>query len=274
MTNQAISTQEALGKFRKQLNSRREVLFNILPTHIDVKKISEMAATEVANNPYLLSLDRGSLLSSVVQAAKLGLEIGNGLGHAYLVPFGNKCQLIVGYRGMLELARRSKQIKQLTANVVREKDLFEYEYGFETKLKHIKTLKGPGEVICAYSGIVTTDGGRYLEVMSLEEIRKIQLFSESKRKNVTYKNPWRDYFDQMAIKTVIRRQLKFAPTSIEVEKAIILDELGESGQQPNILEGEFDNTQNEKEALPSSEKGTQEIIDKLKVSETEPTTDK
>ncbi|EKF2878464.1 recombinase RecT, partial [Escherichia coli] len=80
----------------------------------------------------------------IVQCSQLGLEPGSALGHAYLLPFGNKneksgkknVQLIIGYRGMIDLARRSGQIASLSARVVREGDEFNFEFGLDEKLIH------------------------------------------------------------------------------------------------------------------------------------------
>ena len=59
-----------------------------------------------------------SLMSAIVKASQLGLEVGSAMGHAYLVPYKTEATLIIGYRGMLALARRSGEIQSITARVV------------------------------------------------------------------------------------------------------------------------------------------------------------
>ncbi|HDI5730787.1 TPA: recombinase RecT, partial [Salmonella enterica subsp. enterica serovar Typhisuis] len=94
--------------------------------------------------PALGDCDTMSFVSAIVQCSQLGLEPGGALGHAYLLPFGNRneksgkknVQLIIGYRGMIDLARRSGQIASLSARVVREGDDFSFEFGLEEKLVH------------------------------------------------------------------------------------------------------------------------------------------
>ena len=69
--------------------------------------------------PKLLECTRESLLACIVQCAQLGLEPDGLLGQAYLIPFYNgrknryECQLIVGYKGLLKLARQSAEISSL-----------------------------------------------------------------------------------------------------------------------------------------------------------------
>ena len=79
-------------------------------------------------------------------SAQLGLEPGT-LGYCYLVPYQNKktgqleIQFQLGYKGILELVRRSGQVENIEARVVYEKDKFDFEYGLTPKLVHKPALK-------------------------------------------------------------------------------------------------------------------------------------
>src|SRR5699024_349340 len=112
--------------------SMKEQLAAALPRHMTAERMIRIATTEIRKVPALGNCDTMSFVSAIVQCSQLGLEPGSALGHAYLLPFGNKneksgkknVQLIIGYRGMIDLARRSGQIASLSARVVREGDEF------------------------------------------------------------------------------------------------------------------------------------------------------
>ena len=112
--------------------------------------------TELRKTPKLLECDAASLMGSIGQVAQLGLEVGGLLGHAYLIPYGRECQLVIGYKGLMELARRSGQIKSIEARAVFEgddcpadktKDAAKLRQMFaeaKSKADYAKGLMGPG----------------------------------------------------------------------------------------------------------------------------------
>src|SRR6185312_11254025 len=106
-----------------------------LPKHVTADRLARIALTEVRKVPKLAQCDQTSFLGAIMQCAALGLEPGGALGHCYLIPFENRraerteVQFIIGYRGMLDLARRSGQIVSLTARAVRKGDEFSYRFG-------------------------------------------------------------------------------------------------------------------------------------------------
>jgi len=130
----------------------------------------------------------------------------------YLVPYGKEAQAIIGFRGMIELARRSGEVKSLNAHIVYEKDQFDYTLGLEEKLIH-KPSKLPtddkGPVTHAYFVAHFVNGGHHIEVMDRNELDAIRGRSKSKNNG-----PWVTDFPEMCRKTVVRRAFKYMPTSI------------------------------------------------------------
>ena len=108
-----------------------------LPKHMSSDRMARIVTTEIRKTPAVADANMQSFLGAVVQCFQLGLEPGGALGHAYLLPFGNgkakdgksNVQLIIGYKGMIDLARRSGQVISISAKAVREGDDFHYEYG-------------------------------------------------------------------------------------------------------------------------------------------------
>src|SRR6056297_818539 len=120
-----------------------------LPRHIGADRMARIAYTTIRTTPKLLKCSMGSLMGAVMQAAALGLE-PNLLGQCYIIPYGNEATFIIGYRGMINLARRSGEIQTIYAHVVKENDEFEYEYGLEPMLKHKPASSDRGEIIKTY----------------------------------------------------------------------------------------------------------------------------
>jgi recombination protein RecT len=216
---------------RNLLERSKTQIAMALPRHITADRLIRVALTSCQKNPQLLQCDQMSLLGAIMQSAQLGLEPDGVTGLAYLVPFWNskkkvsEVQLIPGYKGLMALARRSGDIGAIVARVVREKDDFKYEFGLQPILKHIPREDEIGEITHVYGIAYFKDGSSpQFEVMTVNEIKKVRERSKAKEWS-----PWVTDFEEMAKKTVIRRLLKYAPTSIEVQRAIALEEHVDAG---------------------------------------------
>src|SRR5690554_5026431 len=115
-----------------------------LPRHMDPDRLARIATTVMRQTPQLAQCTPESFLGALMTCAQLGLEPGP-LGHAYLVPYGREVTFVPGYRGLLELARRSGQIRTIAAHVVKQNDEFEFELGLEPKLVHRPALRDRGD---------------------------------------------------------------------------------------------------------------------------------
>lgn len=234
MSNQI--KQSHSNKVSQLLEKMKPQMTHALPAHMTADRMCRIALTELRKNPKLLECDPMSFVGSVMVCASLGLEIG-ALGQAYLIPYKSECTFILGYKGMIELARRSGQIVSIAAHCVYEKDKFEYEYGLEDKLSHKPALGHRGPMVAVYAVAKLKDGGYQFEVMSREDIDYIRT-TKSKGGNF---GPWKTDFDEMARKTVIRRLFKYLPCSIEMAKAISYEEQNEVGANPiDLAKEDFD----------------------------------
>ena len=210
-----------------------------LPRHMTSERLARIALTEVRKTPKLAKCDQASFLGAIMQCAQLGLEPGGALGHAYLLPFENRnrgiteVQFIVGYRGMIDLARRSGQILSIEARAVYEADEFRVSLGLNSDLVHVPAWDAQerGSLRFVYAVAKLKDGGTQFEVMSRVEVEKVRAKSRAGNNG-----PWVDHFEEMAKKTVIRRLFKYLPVSIELAQAVALDEQAEDGRpQDNPL---------------------------------------
>jgi len=207
-----------------------------LPKHLNPDRMARIALTVIRKNPKLLACDSVSLFGAIIQASQLGLEIGPGGAH--LVPYGKEVQMIPDYRGLMGLARNSGDISTFYAKIVRENDVFDYEFGSKEFIRFKPAIANRGVVIGAFAYARFTNGHEQFDVMSEQDIDEHRQRSKAKDKG-----PWVTDYDAMAMKTVIRRICKFLPVSAELQKAITLDELNDSDIGQNnraILDGEFE----------------------------------
>lgn len=195
-----------------------------LPKHITVERLTRVALTEVRKNPKLLECTTQSLLGALMLSAQLGLEPGI-LGHAYMIPYYNgktkaqEVQFQIGYKGYLDLVRRSGELRTIDVHEVCKNDFFEYEYGLEPKLRHKPVLDNRGEPYCYYAVAHFKDGGFSFLVLSVSDVEKFR-----KRSKSPDFGPWGTDYDAMAKKTVIKQLCKFLPLSPEIQRGIVQDE--------------------------------------------------
>jgi len=138
---------------------------------------------------------------------------------------------------MIDLARRSGQIISISARSVHEKDKFNYSYGLEEDIKHVPADGERGNLTHVYAVARLKDGGVQFEVMSRSDIEAVKRQSKA-----SGNGPWVTHFDEMAKKTAIRRLFKYLPVSIEIQRAVTIDERAEAGiDQDNAgaLTGEY-----------------------------------
>jgi recombination protein RecT len=224
----AIQKQDpnTLGGF---LELRKPHLAQVLPKSIGLtaEKLIKLALLATKKNPALSRCTMDSVFQALLHCAELGLDPGGATGEAHLVPYGDTCQLIIGYRGFITLARRSGVLKQIETHVVRTNDKFTLRYGLNPVLEHEPTLRGdPGDPLVVYCVARLADGAVHVEVMTVPEVNKIRDAALSKIKDARRRDqsPWVTSYEEMARKTVVRRAAKYLPLSPEMQRAIEIDE--------------------------------------------------
>ena len=228
-STQIVPTNKKAEDIRALLEKAKPHIAMALPRHLNADRMLKIAMTSIRRTPKLLACNQQSLLGAIMQAAQLGLEPDGVLGHAYLIPFKEEVQLIVGYKGLVDLARRSGQLSTIFARVVYAEDQFEFAYGLAERMEHIPTRGEPGEVVAVYAVARLKDGGQQFEVMTRREVDAIRERSRSKDDG-----PWVTDFSEMAKKTVLRRLCKMLPASVELARAVALDERAEVGMSQNL----------------------------------------
>lgn len=110
----------------------------------------------------------------------------------------------------------------IQAQVVREFDYFEYQFGLDARLVHRPGEGERGEVTFIYGLFKLTNGGCGFEVSN-----KADMDSFAARYSRSFGgkySPWTENYEDMAKKTVIKRALKYAPVSSDFQKTLSIDE--------------------------------------------------
>ena len=220
MKNTQLAPIKRELKLALEKPSFQEMLELLNANGVEPKKVIQQAFFAIRKNNKLLQCDHDSILTSIGASAIVGLDCTGTLGQAYLVPFGKECVLIVGYQGLIELARRSGHINRIEARPVYENDTFEVIFGGDQVIKHAPTLTGKrGELVCAYAIADIKNAGQQIEIMRADEINLIR--DRSPGKGV---GPWKTDYSEMCRKTVVRRLIKYIPKSPELVKAVEYDD--------------------------------------------------
>lgn len=207
---------------RAVLEAKRDAMAAVATAHLTPDKLIKIVGVAMSRDPKLMECTPMSILNACMTLAELGLAPST-LGSAYLIPFENtktgncEAQLIIGYRGLVELARRSGSISTIQAEVVREGDVWELEYGLTPKLRHIPLAGPDARILHVYALVRFKDGSYQVTAMTEEEVQAVR-----RRSRAWKSGPWVTDFAEMAKKTVLRRICKLLPLTPEVEQQVAL----------------------------------------------------
>jgi len=224
------------------LEKKMSEISRAMPSHtLSPERFVRLVTTAMSVNPKLAQAAVTSpetLLGSVMTAAQLGVEPNTPLGQAYLIPFNNsvnvngqwvkKLQVSfqLGYKGLIDLAYRSGEVMSICAEVVYERDDYEYELGLEQKLVH-KPYRGydRGNPVAYYAVITTRNNAKISKWMWYEEVMEhAKRFSKSyNAKTGKFSGPWESDFNAMAKKTVLKAALQFAPMKSDFVSVVSAD---------------------------------------------------
>lgn len=234
--NQVATTKEKKGTLGEWLKERKESFLQALPANtVNVDRFMQSAMLAITNPkmPNLRLCSKESIFRSLKEAASYGLELNGTFGQAYLIPYNEKvngkyemtCHFQLGYRGIIQMARRSNTIKTIAAEPICENDYFKCKLASGRTIEHeIDITKERGDVIGYYCLVELCNGGSQFKVMSKKDIEnhrdKFSKAYDAKDPN----NIWNKNFDAMALKTVVIQALKLCPISIEAMDAVITDE--------------------------------------------------
>lgn len=165
-----------------------------------------------------------TVIQSALKAATYDLPIDTTLGYAYIVPFRNKgtmeATFILGYKGMLQLALRTGVYKTINVVDVREGELKRYDR--LTEEVEIDFVEDEDErealPIVGWAGYFRLINGTEKTIYMTR--KQIEAHEKKHRKGQYMGKGWRDDFEAMARKTVLRRLLgTWGIMSIDYQRA-------------------------------------------------------
>lgn len=223
------------------IQQMRPEIARALPNQMNPDRMARIATTVIRQTPALARCTPESFLGALLTASQLGLEPGP-IGEAYLVPYGQVCTFVPGYRGLIKLARNSGQLRDIWAEVVFANDTFRYSLGLHRDLVHEPATGDRGKPVAVYAAAQLVDGGTPFVVMTVDEVEAIRGRSRAGKNG-----PWVTDWNAMAKKTVVKQLMKWLPLSAEVAAATALDgsvrtDIGALPDVPTFIDGEVDDT--------------------------------
>lgn len=226
----------AITKIRiEQIQKYESQIAKALPNTMGAMRFMRVMSTAINKNPKLAQCTPQTLFGSMMLAAQLGLEPNSPTQQCFLIPYENRrantteCQFQFGFRGLLEIVRRSGQVGDIYAEIVYENDTFELSLGINREIKHIPLLNGDrGKPKLAYAVAEILNGDKVSKAftwMSVEEIEKARMTSSNEKfsKGKGYDTPWSQWWDEMAKKTVLKRLCKTLPLSMDDMRRVEAD---------------------------------------------------
>lgn len=158
-----------------------------------------------------------SVVSSAMVAATLDLPVDKNLGYAWIVPYGNRAQFQLGYKGYIQLALRTGQYRFINVTPIHEGEL--RKWNPLTEEIDIDFESRESDAIVGYAAYFELlNGFRKTIYWSKDQVEKHRKkFSKS---DFGWKKDW----DAMATKTVLKALLsKWGILSVEMQKAVSED---------------------------------------------------
>lgn len=245
----AISVPAAGGPPQAPQATRRDALQRMVdfvtPRIRELKTVSperfaQIVLVEGSRNPELAECSTASLAASLMLAAELGLEPSGPRGHAYLIPrnvkikgrrgeperWEKQCSLLIGYKGLAELARRSGQIVRINAGVVYLPEIAAGLFSATLEPPSIRHDWSPmverrdDEIAAAYATAEMRDGSRAQVILTRGDID-----ARRERGKERSFSPWQSDYAAMARKTALRALLAggLVPLGEPAQRALELD---------------------------------------------------
>lgn len=201
------------------------------------------------NDKNLAACNPESVVTAALTAASLDLPVNANLGFAYLIPYKNgktnitSCQFQMGYKGFIQLAQRSGFYKTINAAEVREgeivrQDRLTGEIEFAWIEDDAEREKKP---IAGYVAYFRLLNGFEKTLYWTKE--KCEAHAKKYSKNYAKYGTglWKDSFDDMAKKTVLKLLIsKYGPLNTQLQKAI---------QEDQMVDGEYEDNPTRKPEL-------------------------
>lgn len=200
-----------------------------LAGRMPVERLMRTVLVSFERTPKLFQCTQQSVLNAAMSAAVLGLEVDGVTGQAFLIPYKETAQLVIGYKGMNTVAARSGYT--VTAGAVREGDEFDYSLGTNAFVKH-KPKRGNKDRVTEFWAVADAIGLKpVVVVLSIDEVLAVKAKSPGARKA---DSPWNEPtigFVAMGEKTARRRLSRSMPLNTRTRDFILASRMEEAFEE-------------------------------------------
>lgn len=226
--------QRRMKTLKEYLGDHTGAIQKMLPKHLTAERLTKITTSAASRTPDLLECTPASILVALIDCGTLGLEPNTPMGLAYLIPFRNndkggrfECQLIVGYKGYIQLAHWSGEVGAVWAHEVCEKDFCKVKLGSAKIIEHELPMIGErGKEIGFYACVKYLHGTVDFAYLSKLEVDQVRAKAPGKNSKA-----WVESYNEMAKKTAVRRLMKLVPMSPEkpLARALAVEDAHETG---------------------------------------------
>ncbi len=209
MTPQEIIKQQAAQQREQVVQTIIKQIEGVVASGYTVEEWAKIAINVFATNPKLVTCSTVSLIRAFADAMESGLRPNSKEGYCYIIPYNGEATFVMGYYGLLELAYRTGQVRDLRVQLVYSND----EYNSETKANEViinhkynsmLPVAERGKLVGGYAILRTTRGGIYTTELSHQELEQRRLKSPAAELEV-----WRSNWQEMYKKTLLRNLVKY-----------------------------------------------------------------
>jgi recombination protein RecT len=215
---------------------------------INFENLAKMAITTAQRMPKLLNCTQESFIFALMTAGQLGLDPSGITGRAYIIPYGNKAQFQMGYRGYIDLVCRSGMAKAVSVYVVWDDEADSMKWDSNSAMRHVPnfkkkrdyTVKGSKDIAFFYMVADHGNDVRTFSFMTIDEVEDIRTRFSKQSKG----KAWTDSYTEMGKKTMIIRGTKTLPMSTErtrgvesglINRAMVADQEAEEAEYEEIV---------------------------------------
>ncbi len=234
----AVAEKDNPTSFPAMLKAFLPEVQRALPRHLSGDRMARIALTAFRRTPKLANCDPRSVFAAVIQASQLGLE-PDTMGRAYLIPYGDECQFIPGWKGLVDLMNRSGAGTVWTGAVFRG-DEFDYQLGDSPFVKHKPMGEDEPSQLTHVYAIGRTKGADWpiIEVWPITKIYKHRdRYNKVGKRHYSYEN-----VEMYARKVPLLQVMKYMPCSAELVAAMGLNDAAEMGRQGLTIADAADGT--------------------------------
>ena len=203
---------EVAIKFSDQLTDKLVSVESALPKDFNRERFVQNCLAVMNETPQLAKINPSHTIQGLLKGAYLGLDFLNR--ECYLIPYGTSVQFQTDYKGEVKFTKKYsiRKIKDIYAKVVRKGDEFTEEIVDGKPSIDFKPVPfNDEEIIGAFAIVLYQDGGMAYEVMSVKDINSVR----NNYSKASQSKAWKNSFDEMCKKTVLRRLCKHIETDFE-----------------------------------------------------------